>query len=183
MPIHFRAIFFSGSRFDDVPGTAHFFEHMMLAGTKKFPTKNLLADYIQKVGGDFGASTGNNLLRLNIDIPEASDLDTGIEVLSECLINPLLEDQAMENERNAILSELKSKKNNPKEYISDVQRRVSLQGTSAARSTLGDEASIKSITKNGLIDYKKKFINSGRVCFVVSGDVRGTPNPGHIFSY
>jgi len=171
MPIYLRATFFAGSRFDSIPGTAHFLEHMLLAGTKKFPTKNLIADYIQKVGGEFGANTGNNLLRFNIEIPEAQDIDTGIEVMSECLNDSLFNDQTIETERGAILSEIRSKKSNPKEYISEVQRRVSLQGTPAARSTLGDEASIKNITKNDLIDYQKEFISSGRLSFIASGDI------------
>ena len=171
MPIYLRASFFAGSRFDPIPGTAHFVEHMLLAGTKKFPTKNLIADYIQKVGGDFGASTNNNILRFNIEIPEAEDIDTGIEVMSECLTHSIFNNQTIETERGAILSELRSKKNNPKEYIGEVQRRVSLQGTPAARSTLGDETGIKNITKNNLIDYQKDFINSGRLSFIASGDI------------
>lgn len=171
MPIYLRASFFAGSRFDSVSGTAHFLEHMLLAGTKKFPTKNLIADYIQKIGGDFSASTDNNLLRFNIEIPEAEDIDTGIEVISECLTVPLFNEEAIKTEREAILAELRSKKSNPKEYIAEVQRKVALQGTQTARSTLGNEVSIKSITKNDLLNYKKDFINSGRLSFIASGDI------------
>lgn len=171
MPIYLRATFFAGSRFDSIPGTAHFLEHMLLAGTKKFPTKNLIANHIQKVGGDFGASTNNNILRFNVEIPEAQDLDIGIEVMSECLTNSLFKETTLETERGTILSEIRSKKNNPKEYIGEIQRRVALQGTPAARSTLGDETSIKNITKNNLINYQKDFINSGRLSFVASGDI------------
>ena len=171
MPIYLRATFFAGSRFDSIPGTSHLFEHMLVAGTKKFPTKNLLADYIQKIGGDFSASTDNNLLRFNIEIPEADDIDRGIEIMSECLTNSLLDDKTIEIEKDAVISELRSKKSNPREYIGEVQRRVSLQGTSAARSTLGDETSIKSITKSNLLSYQKEFINSGRLNFVASGDI------------
>jgi len=171
MPIYLRAAFFAGSRFDSIPGTAHFLEHMLLAGTKKFPTKNLIANYIQKIGGEFGASTDSNILRFNIEIPEAEDIDTGIEVISECLTNSIFEDHAIKTEGDAILSELRSKESNPREYITDVQRRVALQGTPASRSTLGDEDSIKSINKNELMDYRKTFINSGRLSFIASGDI------------
>ncbi|MDO8471396.1 MAG: pitrilysin family protein [bacterium] len=171
MPVYLRAAFFAGSRFDSIPGTAHFLEHMLLAGTKKFPTKNLLADYIQRIGGDFSASTDNNLLRFNIEISEAEDIDTGIELMTECLTNSLFNDQTIKIERDAIISELRSKKNNPKEYIAEVQRRVALQGTPAAHSTLGDESSIKNITRSNLVDYQKEFINSGRLSFIASGDI------------
>ena len=55
MPIYLRTTFFAGSRFDSIPGTAHFLEHMLLVGTKKFPTKNSMTEYIQKVGGEFAS--------------------------------------------------------------------------------------------------------------------------------
>lgn len=171
MPIYLRATFFAGSRFDSVSGTAHFLEHMLVAGTKKFPTKNLIADYIQKIGGDFGASTDSDLLRFDIEIPEAEDIDIGIEVISECLTNSLFNDQTIETERGAIISELRSKKNNPREYIAEVRKRLALQGTPVARSTLGDEPSIGSITKSAIVDYQQQFINSGKLCFIASGDI------------
>lgn len=171
MPIYIRAAFFSGSRFDSIPGTSHFLEHMLLAGTKKFPSKNLIAENIQKVGGDFGASTNNNILRFNVEIPEAEDLDVGIEIISECLINSLFSEKALENERGAIFSEIKNKKNNPKEYINEVQRRVSLQGTEAGRSTLGDVANVGQIMKEDLEQFKKNYLHSGRLTYIVCGDV------------
>ncbi len=171
MPIALSAVFFSGSRFDKIPGTAHFLEHMLVAGTKKFPTKNLLAEYIGKIGGDYGAKTGVNNLILNVEVPSTEELDIGIEILSECLTNSLFDEKVIEKERGAIISEIRSKKSNPKEYLGEVQRKLYLQGTPAGRSTLGDEESVMKIQKEDLINHYKKFINSGRVVFVASGDV------------
>lgn len=171
MPIFLRASFFAGSRFDSISGTAHFLEHMLLAGTKKFPTKNLIASYIQRVGGDFGASTDNNILRFDVEIPEADDLNVGITTMTECLIHSLFNQKTIETERKAIISELRSKRSNPREYIKDIQRKVSLQGTLAARSTLGDESSVSNISKENIIEYGNKYINSGKLCFVASGNI------------
>lgn len=171
MPLYIRATFFAGSRFDEIMGTAHFLEHMLVAGTEKFPTKNLIADYIQKTGGEFSASTDNNLLRFNIEIPEKEDISAGIKVMSECLTKSLFDTKTIGNERGAILSELNSKKSNPREYVRDVYRAILLQGTDAGRSTLGDEGTIKLITESDLRKFNKDFINLGRVCFVASGDI------------
>jgi predicted Zn-dependent peptidase len=171
MPVYLRTIFFSGSRFDSVPGTAHFLEHMLLAGSKKFPAKNLIAEHIQRVGGDFGASTSSNSLRINIEIPEAKDIAVGIEVLNEILNEPLFDSQTMENERGSIISEFHSKKSNPKEYIREVSKKVSLQGSPVGRSTLGDLESIKAITKDDLVKHKDAYLTSGRAVFIASGDI------------
>ncbi len=171
MPVNLRASFFAGARFDAIPGTAHFLEHMLAAGTKRFPAKNLIAEHIQKVGGEFGASTGSNFLNFNIEIPESADLDVGMEVVSECLTNSLFDEKTLENERGAIFSEIKSKKSNPGAYIWEVQKRLSLQGTDMGRSVLGTVEDVGKITKDDLLNHYKKFIHSGRLCFIASGDV------------
>lgn len=171
MPIYIRTIFFAGSRFDAIPGVAHFLEHMLLAGTKKFPKKNLIAEHIQRVGGDFGASTSPNSLRINIEIPEASDLSVGIEVLNEIINESLFDPTTIENERGSIVSEFQSKLSNPKEYVNEVSRRLSLQSLAAGQSTLGGIDNIQKISVDNLLGHKNRFLTSGRVAFIVSGGV------------
>ncbi len=171
MPIFLRAVFFSGSRFDTIPGTAHFLEHMLFAGTEKFPSKNLMAEYIQKVGGDFSAATDADSLRFNIEIPEVADINVGIDLLNECLNKSLFNPKTIENERGAILSELSGKKANPKAYVWDVSRRITMQETPSGNTNLGTEDSIKSIKLDDLIDFKMTFLHAGNLSFVVSGDI------------
>src|SRR3989344_1487139 len=171
MPIFLRTLFFAGSRFDTISGTAHFLEHLITSGTEKFPSKNIIADHIQKIGGEFGASTGIGLLSFDVEIPESEDIDIGIEVLKECITKSLFDLKTIENERGAILAELKGKKSNPKSYVVEVKRRLILQGSPAGRSTLGTEESIGLITKENLLSFKKDFLHTGRMCFVVSGDI------------
>lgn len=172
MPLYIRAAFFAGSRFDSIPGTAHFLEHLLVAGTERFPSKNLIAEHIQKTGGDFGASTNNSILRFNVEIPETEDIDVGLEVMSECLTKSSFKDSVIETERGAVLSELKSNKNNPNKRVSEATSRLVFQGTPLASSVMGDEESIRKITKNDLIGFCNKFIHSGRVSFISSGDIK-----------
>ncbi|MEK7187106.1 MAG: pitrilysin family protein [Patescibacteria group bacterium] len=171
MPISLDVSFFAGSRFDETPGTAHFLEHMLVAGTEKFPSKNLISDYLMEVGGDFGASTGNDTLKISIDIPEAIDLHRGIEVLNEMLANSIMSDKSLETERGSIFSEIADRKSHPGSYLWEVMRRLSLQGTDAAKSTLGTAESVKLINKKGLLKHKERYINTGRGVFVASGDI------------
>lgn len=171
MPIHLRAIFFAGSRFDDISGIAHFLEHMLTAGTAKFPSKNLIANYMQRIGGDFGANTDTNMMRFILDIPEAQDIDVGTEILSEALTKSLLEETVLETERGAIISELNIRKSNPKEYVRDVSRGLTFAGTSSGRSILGEESDVKSIQKDNLLRHKDAFIHAGRLNIIASGDI------------
>ena len=171
MPIYIRAAFFAGSRFDTLPGTAHFYEHMIVAGSKKFSSKNLIADYIQKVGGEFGASTSNSILRFNIEIPEASDLNVGIEVMKECLTNSLFDEKTIESERGSIISELNSKRTNPNEYIFEVFNKIAFQETDLSHSILGTEDNVRHISKVDLLNFGSKFVHTGNLVYIASGNV------------
>lgn len=171
MPISLRVVFFAGSRFDFILGTAHFLEHMLLAGTEKFPSKNLIASCIQRVGGDFSASTSANSLRVNVEVPEASDISIGTEILDQVLNHSLFNESTIEKERGSILSEFQSKASNPKEHVYDVSRKITLQNTPLEESNLGNAESIKSISKKDLFNHKNLFLTSGRAVFVASGDI------------
>lgn len=171
MPVYIRTAIFAGSRFDTIPGTAHFFEHMIVAGSQKFPSKNLIADYIQRVGGEFNASTSNTVLRLNVEIPEAKDIEIGTDVINECLTKSLFDEKTIETERGSIVSELNAKKTNPNEYVFDLFSKLVFQGTILENSVLGTESEVKSIKKEDLTNFGSKYVHAGNIAFVVSGDI------------
>lgn len=171
MPINIRAIFNAGARYDKKQGTAHFLEHMLVSGTEKFPTKNILARHIQQTGGEIRANMSTDLLRLMVEIPEKEDLDVAIEILNECLTKPLFNDSTIETERGAILSEMKTKRSNPKEYVWVVSQRLSMQGTPVANPVLGTEDSVKDINKEDLKSFFSDHITANNVSYIVSGDV------------
>ncbi|MFA6981913.1 MAG: pitrilysin family protein [Patescibacteria group bacterium] len=173
MPIHMMVTFMAGSRFDPIgkEGLAHFFEHMILSGTKRFPSKDLLAGFIEDLGGSIGASTGGDTLRIQISLGESTDLESGIELLSETLLNSLFDVNTMEKERTAILRELEAKKAHPTGMLSEISRPLVFQKTEVGRSTLGSAETIKSITKADLLGYYDKVVKSSLGVVTIAGDV------------
>src|SRR3989344_460872 len=116
-PICIRTTFFAGSRFDSIPGIAHFLEHMLVAGTKKFPSKDKLAEPLERIGGSFSASTSLNYLRLNITVPKKEDLSVGLEILQEMLQNSLFDDKTIKNERGSVRSEIGENDEDPYQIL------------------------------------------------------------------
>jgi len=162
-----------GSRFDPVEkeGLAHFFEHMLVAGTKKFPSKDLLASYIEDLGGSIGASTGVDVLSIRMSLGDPRDIEAGISLLSEILFNSLFDEKTIENERKAILRELESDKANPAKTIYEVKRRLLYQDTEVGRSTLGSKESINNINRADLMDLFNNKITASLSGVTVSGDL------------
>lgn len=52
---------------DNLPGLAHFCEHMLFLGTKKYPNENAYSTYLAENGGSSNASTyADNTVRLHL---------------------------------------------------------------------------------------------------------------------
>lgn len=125
-PVSIRVLFRSGSRFDPPgkEGLAHFVEHMIVAGSRSFPTKDKLATYIEQLGGAFGAFAGSEVLGVDVEIGDPADFPQAVTVLHEILCEPLFEGRAIETEGKAILREIGEIKSNPGRYISEVGRKL-----------------------------------------------------------
>ena len=170
-PICIRTTFFAGSRFDSIPGIAHFLEHMLVAGTKKFPSKDKLAEPLERIGGSFSASTSLNYLRLNITVPKKEDLSVGLEILQEMLQNSLFDDKTIKNERGSVLSEIGENDEDPYQILSDIYYHAIFNNTALEHRVIGNKDSVNKIFKQDLLKYKDTFLNTGRISVLVSGDI------------
>jgi len=170
-PLAIRCLFLAGSRFDDIEGTSHFLEHLLVAGTKKYPTKDKLASYIENNGGILDAVTGMDNLTINLSLGDPQDISIASEILNEVIFNPIFEDKTIENERQAIFRELSDRKSNPSKAIGIVNRQLFYQDTTLGRSTLGTEDSIKNIKKEDIFNYYQKNILASQMVLVTSGDI------------
>jgi len=170
-PLAVKCLFFAGSRFDDIEGTSHFLEHLLVAGTKKYPTKDKLAAYIENNGGTFNAITSKDTIAINISIGAPQDISIVSEILKEILFNSIFEDKVIETERGSIYRELSDRKSNPSKAIGETSYRLFFQETPLGRSTLGTEDSIKNINRQDILSYYQNDILSGQVVLVTSGDI------------
>jgi len=173
MPVYMRAVVLGGSRYDPLgkDGTAHYLEHMLAAGTQKYPTKDKLAVYIEQYGGGYVASTGSEVMNISSAVGDPQDLDVAFEVMHEMILAPLFASNTLETEKGSILKELGDKKSNPGQMIWEVYRRLFFQGTEVGRSILGSEESICGISKEDLLAFYHDTFLSGRMALVVSGGV------------
>lgn len=88
----------------DVPGLAHFCEHMLFLGTEKFPKEGELEDFLSRHGGQSNAYTATEdtcyFFSLNQDA-----LQPALERFSQFFVSPLFTAAATDRELNAIESE------------------------------------------------------------------------------
>ena len=92
---------------DAQQGLAHFLEHMAFKGSKNNPEG--MVKVLERMGLAFGADTNANTgwdyTMYQLDLPDASNLDTGLMLMRETASNLTLDDKQMEPERGVVLSE------------------------------------------------------------------------------
>ena len=162
--------FNTGSRDEtpDVYGITHFCEHMLVKGTKKFPTRKELKDFVEYNGGTFNASTSDAFLRIYGRII-AENTDKLLSVFADILQNSVFDEHKIDIERNVILDELRRARGNNSRKFADLIY-TNLLGFSAYR-TLGTDENIKSFTKNQMMEWLHQRLSAKNCIIGISGRI------------
>ncbi|GBP69439.1 Insulin-degrading enzyme [Eumeta japonica] len=110
---------------DDLPGLAHFCEHMLFLGTKKYPEENEYNKFLNEHGGSCNASTSSDHTTYYFDVLPAH-LPRALDIFAQFFISPLFTETATERELNAVNSE------HEKNTSSDVWRLDQLNKSTAS---------------------------------------------------
>ncbi|WP_413737204.1 pitrilysin [Sodalis sp. RH21] len=90
---------------DNQLGLAHYLEHMILMGSKKYPQPGNLAEFLKKHGGDHNASTASYRTAFYLEV-ENNALLPAIDRLADAIASPLLDPGNADKERHAVNAEL-----------------------------------------------------------------------------
>ena len=109
---------------DNVPGIAHFLEHMLFLGTEDFPNENYYASFLQEHGGASNAYTSTENTNYYFDVLQ-DHLQEVLKVFSAFFVNPLFSPEMTARELNAVHSE------NGKNLLNDMWRNFQLSKSTA----------------------------------------------------
>ncbi|KAL0124001.1 hypothetical protein PUN28_006072 [Cardiocondyla obscurior] len=160
---------------DDLPGLAHFCEHMLFLGTEKYPQQNDYNVYLSQNGGMSNAATHLDHTTYYFDItPEK--LEGALDRFAQFFIAPLFTETLTELELNAINSE------HEKNLANDSWRFDQLDKSSASpdhpfskfgtgnRETLDIIPKQKGINvRNRLLEFHEKYYSANIMSLSVLG--------------
>ncbi|XP_014470958.1 PREDICTED: insulin-degrading enzyme isoform X1 [Dinoponera quadriceps] len=89
---------------DDLPGLAHFCEHMLFLGTEKYPEQNDYSKYLSENSGVSNATTYLDHTTYYFDV-SPTKLEGALDRFAQFFLTPLFTDTLTELELNAIHSE------------------------------------------------------------------------------
>ncbi|MFN3359277.1 MAG: pyrroloquinoline quinone biosynthesis protein PqqF [Pseudomonas sp.] len=86
------------------PGLAHFLEHLLFLGTRRFPTDEGLMAYVRRHGGQVNASTRERTTDFFFELPVPT-FSEGLERLADMLTHPRLAEDDQLREREVLHAE------------------------------------------------------------------------------
>lgn len=86
-------------------GLAHYLEHMVLMGSKRYPQPDNLAEFLKKHGGSHNASTASYRTAFYLEV-ENDALQPAVDRLADAIAEPLLDAVNADRERHAVNAEL-----------------------------------------------------------------------------
>lgn len=95
---------------EDVPGLAHFLEHMLFYSSEKYPEEDAYSKYIAEKGGSTNAYTANESTNYHFDVNWES-LEEALDRFAQFFISPMISPDGVERESKAVDSEHKKNLN------------------------------------------------------------------------
>lgn len=86
-------------------GLAHFTEHMVLMGSKKYPEPSSFSEYLSSHAGSYNASTALDRTSFYFEV-DNNAFAGALDRLADAIAEPLLDAKYTDKERNAVNSEL-----------------------------------------------------------------------------
>lgn len=162
---------------DDQKGLAHFLEHMLFNGTRRFP-KQEIENFLEKVGMQFGAdlnaytSFDETVYQLRVPTNDPATLDTGLNILEDWAGAATLDPEQVGREAPVIVEEERAR-------YKTASGRASIQSLGlylansryGVRLPIGDMKIVSSAPTEALRRFYQTWYRPDLMAVVVVGDV------------
>lgn len=150
-------------------GVSHFLEHMLFKGTERFGLGEI-ERAIENLGGVSNAGTSFDFTHYYVTIPSES-IGVAIQMLSEMVGHSTLDATELEKERLVILEEYRRKQDHPVGVLFETLYSEFFEAGAYHDPVIGLEETIRSIDRDGMLDYYRKRYSPANCALIVTGDI------------
>eukprot|EP00903_Cladosiphon_okamuranus_P013078 g12199.t1 len=158
----------------DLPGLAHFLEHMLFLGTSKYPVENAYKSYLAKHGGRSNASTSMDATTFQFEVG-ADHLRGALDIFSQFFVSPLFTESSTGRELLAVDSEDSKNRTNDSRRMLQVLKAVADPQHPYSKFSTGNLKTLKEDvpqgldTRDQLLDFHWKHYHAANMALVVLG--------------
>ncbi len=168
---HLGVTFLAGSRYENENeiGLAHFLEHCIFKGTEKRKTIQILSR-LDDVGGELNAYTTKEEICVFASFVK-THFSRSAELLADIAINSNFPVKEIDKEKEIVLDELISYKDNPSEKLFDDFEQLLFGNHPLGNNILGTQESISAFGRDDLKSYISKFFFAENSVISFVGDI------------
>ena len=150
----------------EIPGLAHFLEHMLFLGTKKYPEEGAYSEFIQTNGGQTNAYTTGDATVYMFSINNDS-FSQALDRFSQFFIHPLLSASGVDREKNAVHQEYAKNLENDDWRQMHVLKALSNPKHPNSRFSIGNLTTLANATPENLREWYEKHYSSDGMTLVI----------------
>lgn len=159
-----------GSLYNKIEGLAHFLEHMLFMGCKKYPNENHFFSTINRYGGISNAFTTNNFTSYYFTVDD-EHLFESIDIFHNFFIDPLFKNDSINREIIAVNSEYEKNMSIENRKIEEILKDISENSHPYKLFDCGNKKTlnVKNIRDN-MIDFYNTYYSSDLMKLVISSN-------------
>ncbi len=149
-------------------GLAHVHEHMLFKGTGKRRVGEI-AGIVEAGGGDINAFTSFDETVYYI-VSAKRFLPMALDLLADVMENSAFDPAELEKELEVVQEEIRRGEDSPSRVLSQKLFSTAYSVHAYGRSIIGTKQSVGSFTRDGILDFYKKWYSPDNMILVVVGD-------------
>ncbi|MFC2151009.1 M16 family metallopeptidase [Bacteroidota bacterium] len=171
---HCGLIINAGSRDEEEHehGMAHFIEHAIFKGTKKRKAYHILSR-LDDVGGEINAYTTKEETTIHTSFLK-NDYERAMELISDITFNSIFPGKEITREKEVIIEEINSYKDDPAELIFDDFEELIFKNQPLGKNILGNPKDLRRFTKKDIESFISKNYHTDEMVLCSVGDISFT---------
>jgi len=149
-------------------GLAHFLEHMVFRGTKKWPRYQQLSRLIDGLGGISNAYTDKENTAFWLKLPPRH-LAKGLEIMGQLMARPLFQANDIDQERGVIIEELRMYQDRPMDMVDDLFEEQIFGHNRLGRPIIGYEKTISGFAADNFQRFHRRWYRAGQASLAIVG--------------
>jgi len=159
-----------GSGTSAAPGAAHYLEHLVLQGTKRYPGPLAPQYALEKVGGVSEAVTSRDMTRFQATV-ESSQARLLVDILADVATAATLDDESFARERPTVLSEIQGMTDDPRALLINLGYQFSYRAHPYRSRPTGGIEDVLRLTPEDVHAYYRRWYVPNNMSVVLVGDI------------
>ncbi len=154
---------------DSERGISHVIEHMAFKGTER-RSVGRIAQEVEEIGGEINAYTSWDETVFHIVVP-SSAVSQGLDIVTDAVFRASIDTNELKKEKQVVIEEIFEEKDRPEDVVSEMLFKTAYTQSPYRFPVIGSKDIVEKITRNNILDFRKKWYVPENMFLVVAGDV------------